>query len=37
MRVLRQNLRLEGDGLEIDLAARKLTIRGNVHTTLESR
>ena len=35
--VLRQNLRLEGDGLEIDLGDRKLTIRGHVRTTLGSR
>lgn len=37
VRVFRSNLRLEGDGLEIDVAARRLTIRGNVRTTFEGR
>jgi LPS export ABC transporter protein LptC len=34
VRVTRPSLRLEGDGLEIDVPARRLTIRGNVRTTL---
>ena len=35
VRVTRPGLRLEGDGLEIDVPARKLTIRGNVRATFE--
>ena len=36
VRVTRPNLRLEGDGLEIDVQARRLTIRGHVRTTIEA-
>ncbi len=37
VRVTRPSLRLRGDGLEIDVPARRLTIRGNVRTTLEGQ